>query len=71
MLEERGIVTCSITALPEITAKVAPPRTLAVPYPLGYPLGAPGDPGLQSRIIEAALTLCEGEPATEPVAFVA
>jgi len=70
VLEGRGIVTCSVTALPEITAKVAPPRALAVPYPLGYPLGAQNDAFLQRRIIEAALALCEGEPSTEPVAFV-
>ncbi len=70
MLEERGIVTCSVTALPEITAKVGPPRTLAVDYPLGYALGAPDDAPLQRRIIEAALALCEKEPSTEPVAFI-
>jgi D-proline reductase (dithiol) PrdB len=70
VLEGRGIVTCSVTALPEITTRVAPPRTLAVPYPLGYPLGAPSDGPLQRRIIEAALALCEGEPSTEPVPFV-
>jgi len=70
VVEGRGIVTCSVTALPEITIRVAPPRALAVPYPLGYPLGAPNDPALQRRTVEAALALCEGEPSTEPVAFV-
>ena len=69
MLEGRGIVTCSVTVLPEITAKVGPPRALAVDYPLGYPLGAPGDAALQRRIVEAALALCEGTPRTEPTAF--
>jgi len=69
-LEGRGIVTCSVTALPEITTRVAPPRTLAVPYPLGYPLGAPNDAPLQGRIIEATLALCEEEPSTKPGSFV-
>ena len=70
MLEGREIVTCSVTALPEITARVGPPRSLAVPYPLGYPLGAPNDAPLQRRIIEGALALCDGEPSVEPVTFI-
>jgi len=70
VLEGRGIVTCSVTALPEITRRVAPPRSLAVPYPLGFPLGAPNDAALQRRILEATLALCARAPATEPVAFV-
>ena len=57
-LELRGIATASITLLPEITRKVAPPRALAVPYPLGYPLGAPGDRALQRGLLEELLALC-------------
>ncbi len=56
-LERRGIVTASLTMLPEITRKVRPPRALAVPYPLGYPLGAPRDRALQLRILRALLAL--------------
>lgn len=56
-LERRGIATTSVTMLPEITRKVCTPRALSVPYPLGYPLGAPGDAVLQSRVIAAALSL--------------
>ena len=59
-----------MTVLPEITTRVGPPRSLAVPYPLGFPLGAPNDAPLQRRIIEAALALCAGEPSTAPIAFV-
>ena len=44
--------------LPEVTAKVRPPRALSVPFPLGYPLGAPNDVVLQRRVIEQALALC-------------
>lgn len=44
--------------LPEITAKCRPPRALSVPYPLGYPLGAPDDPALQRRVLRRLLDLC-------------
>lgn len=56
-LESAGIVTASLTLMPDVTRKVQPPRALAVPYPLGYPLGAPGDAALQRRILDALLGL--------------
>jgi hypothetical protein len=65
-LERRGIVTTSVTALPEVTRKVGIPRALAVPYALGYPLGKPHDPALQTRILAAALALLE-ETGPPPV----
>ena len=58
-LERRGIVTASISLLPEITAKIRPPRALVVPYPLGFPFGAADDPILQRRILQALLKLAE------------
>ncbi len=58
-LEERGIVTASITILPEITAKVRPPRALEVPYDLGFPLGEANRPELQRRILEEMLALLD------------
>jgi hypothetical protein len=36
-----------------------PPRALWVPFPLGRPLGPPGLPELQSRVLVAALQLLE------------
>ena len=56
-LERRGIVTTSITLLEEVTRIIRPPRALAVPYRLGYPLGEPGDAALQSDILRAAMRL--------------
>jgi hypothetical protein len=55
--EGLGIPTASITLLPEITRVVRPPRALALPYLLGYPLGAPREPELQRRILRALLAL--------------
>lgn len=56
-LERRGITTASITVLPEVTRAVRPPRALAVPFALGYPLGAPDDPRLQLEILRELLAL--------------
>jgi len=57
VIEKAGIATVSITMLREITERVSPPRALLVDRPLGYPLGAPNDAALQTRIITAALAL--------------
>jgi len=65
-LEKRGIATTSITMLREVTEKVGTPRALIVPYPLGYPLGRPNDPELQTRILRAAFSLLE-RPAPGPI----
>lgn len=37
--------------------KVRPPQALYVDRPFGYPLGAPNDAAMQTRIILAALDL--------------
>jgi hypothetical protein len=57
IIEARGIPTASITLLEGITRKIRPPRALAVPYALGFPLGEPGNPGLQTSILRALLAL--------------
>lgn len=61
VIEKQGISTVSISLLREVTEKVQPPRALFVDRPLGYPLGEPHRPELQSRIILAALELLESE----------
>ena len=58
-IEEHGIPTASITMLANITAKVRPPRALAVPYPLGFPLGEPNNAQLQRDILVQLLALLE------------
>jgi hypothetical protein len=58
-IEYAGISTVSISLLREITEKIRPPRALFVPFPLGYPLGRPHDPELQTRVIRAAFALLE------------
>ena len=41
----------------EHTEALSPPRALWVPFMLGRPLGAPGDPAFQRRVLLAALDL--------------
>jgi hypothetical protein len=59
-------VTASITMLPEVTRKVRVPRALAVPYPLGYPLGPPDDPAQQRRILLVLALLALAEARDVP-----
>jgi len=58
-IEEHGIPTASITMLVNITAKIRPPRALAVPYPLGFPLGEANNPELQTTVLRQVLALLE------------
>ena len=41
-VESAGIATISITLSTEITRKVRPPRAIYPGFPLGHPLGYPG-----------------------------
>ena len=58
-IEREGIATVSVSLLREVTSVTRPPRALFVPYPMGFPLGAPNDPALQHRVIAAALALLD------------
>ena len=58
-LESEGLSTTGISLVREHTEAMAPPRALWVPFPLGRPLGAPGDPEFQHRVIAAALALLD------------
>ena len=60
-IERGGIATASITLLPEITRKIRPPRALAVPYGLGFPLGEANAPELQRAILMALLGIVRRE----------
>jgi hypothetical protein len=62
-IEREGIATVSISLLREVTELIKPPRALFVNFPMGYPLGAPDNPGLQHRVISQALALLERNDA--------
>ena len=56
-LESEGIMTTAIGLVRENAESMQPPRMLWVPFPLGYPLGRPGDADFQHRVIAHALDL--------------
>ena len=56
-LERAGITTVSVSLLREVSSVINPPRTLFVPFPMGFPLGEPNNAELQHRVIAAALAL--------------
>jgi hypothetical protein len=57
IIEKSGIPTVCLSLLREVSEKVKPPRTLFVPFPMGYPLGRPHDSEIQLAVIRAALKL--------------
>jgi hypothetical protein len=61
-LEHEGIPTTQISLIREHTEVIRPPRALWVPFMMGRPLGAPGNPEFQRKVLLAALRLLE-EPA--------
>jgi hypothetical protein len=58
-IEEEGIATTQISLVREHTEAIRPPRALWVPFILGRPLGAPGHPVFQRRVLLAVLRLLE------------
>lgn len=64
-IEQAGVPTVSLSLVREFTTKVRPPRALYVPFPFGRPLGAPGNPAIQTEVILSALALLE--QSTPPV----
>lgn len=60
--ERAGVPTVSVSLVREHSERIRPPRALWTPFELGRPLGAPGDPAFQRRVLDAALaTLAETE----------
>lgn len=63
-LETAGMSTVSISMRPEISLAMKMPRAAYVRFPLGNPLGEPGRPDQQRRILEDLFLLLE--EAEEP-----
>jgi hypothetical protein len=64
VFEAAGLATVAFGSIRSHIAGVAPPRGLFCDFPLGRPLGRPGDPAFQHRVLDRALDLVE--TATEP-----
>lgn len=56
-IERAGIATVLIGLIPQHVAAMQPPRALLVPFELGRPFGAPGQPDFQQRVLQQALEL--------------
>lgn len=56
-LERRGVVTVSVSVMPDITRKVAPPRALLIDAPLGLALGPAFDNARQTEVLTRMLAL--------------
>jgi len=56
-VEEAGVATVALTLLEDVARRVRPPRSLAVPFRFGYPLGLPNDTSLQRKILSQAWSL--------------
>lgn len=58
-LERHGIATVQLASIRSYPERIRPPRALYCEFPLGRPLGRPGDPVFQRRVLEAAFALLE------------
>jgi hypothetical protein len=56
-IERNNIATVSISLLKEVTSIIKSPRSLFVPFQMGYPLGLPNDVYLQHRVIASAFEM--------------
>jgi hypothetical protein len=61
-LEEEGVASVAIALIRPQAEHTRPPRALFVPFELGRPIGPPGDPDFQKRVIVSALRLLEAKP---------
>jgi hypothetical protein len=62
VLEERGLVTVSLTNMPFITKKIGVPRAVAVEFPFGMIWGHPGEREMHRDVM---LQMLEAVETTE------
>ena len=58
-IEREGVPTAQVSLIREQTAAIRPPRALWVPFMMGRPFGAPGQPDFQRRVLLHLLRLFE------------
>jgi hypothetical protein len=59
LIEENGIATVVLTPMPEFQNAVGIPRSAAIEYPFGRPLGEVDDSDGQRNVLHQALVLFE------------
>lgn len=63
VLEEGGIPTVTFSNARDITTSAGNPRLVFLNYPLGNPVGRPGDPDNQRAVLQAGLELLQNATA--------
>ncbi|MEM9560964.1 MAG: selenoprotein B, partial [Actinomycetota bacterium] len=61
MFEAEGLATIALGSQRNQIAGTAPPRGLWCDFPLGRPLGKPGDPEFQHRVLATAFSLLDAD----------
>ena len=64
VFEAAGLSTIVLASMKEVAERMMPPRTLYCEFPLGRPLGRPGDVELQLDVLKRALALLD---SNEPI----
>jgi hypothetical protein len=59
VFEAAGIATITLVSMRPVAEKIAPPRAYHGEFPLGRPLGRPGDPEFQHGVLAQAFALLE------------
>ena len=59
VFEAAGLSTIVLASMKEVAERIAPPRTLYCEFPLGRPLGHPGDVEFQTDVITRGLALLD------------
>ncbi len=59
VFEAAGLSTLVLASMKEVAEKMKPPRALYCEFPLGRPLGRPGDVELQRDVLERAFALLD------------
>jgi len=54
-VEKSGMTTISVSLAKDITKKILPPRAVSPGFPLGHPLGFPGNENQQLRLLRILL----------------
>lgn len=67
VFESAGIATVVLASMRPVVEKMRPPRSLYCEFPLGRPLGIPGDAAFQHRVLADAFALLDTPPAQVPV----
>ena len=73
IFEAQGIATVTIVidAFAHYAAAMRLPRSVITPFPMGRPLGPPGDADTQTAVLRAALELVDSATAGDAVEHVA